>query len=89
MIRIENRMFVNLAVPFDSSKGTKAKTFTIPAASANGPGVVELRELDAVTLARLKHHYESRPIDPNQPDGPQLDIGLLRFTFVDDPHTAA
>ncbi len=43
-----------------------------------------LPELDAVTLARLKYHYEQRPVDVKQPDGDQVMIGLLKITITDD-----
>jgi hypothetical protein len=87
MIRIESRMDLALNVPFPTQRGMAQRFFTIPAAQAGKPGVVELPELDSITMARLRHHYDRRPADPKQPDGQQIEIGLLKISVVDSSTT--
>jgi len=84
MIRFESQMLHVLAVPLQPEKGNKSRMLKIPAATANGPGVIEIPEIDSIVLARLKHHYERRVIE-----GKMHEVGLLKITFTDDAPSAA
>lgn len=90
MIRIESTMSHAVSVPLRPEQGNKSPMLVIPACVAGVPGVVELAELDAVTIARLKWHYERRPNDGNAKNTAEVDengegrfkeIGLLKITI--------
>ncbi len=91
MIRIESKTLCQLCIPLDPMKGNRSRMLTIPPATAAGPGVVELSELDAVTLARLRWHYDRRPHDGNATNDKEtdddgnprfLEIGILKITVT-------
>lgn len=92
MIRIESTMLHAVSVPLRPEQGNKSPMLVIPASVGGVPGVVEVPELDAVTIARLKWHYERRPNDGNAKNTAEVDengenrfkeIGLLRITITD------
>jgi hypothetical protein len=92
MIKIESTMLHALSVPLRPEQGNKSPMLTIPPAVGGVPGVIEVPELDAVTIARLKWHYERRPNDGNAKNTAEVDengeprfkeIGLLRITITD------
>lgn len=83
MIRITNNMPHGLNVPFPTARGQKVKTFNIPAMADGKPGVLELAELDTITMARLTRTYDHRPADEKLPSGEQIQIGLLKIEVVD------
>jgi hypothetical protein len=92
MIRIESTMLHAVSVPLRPEQGNKSPMLVIPASKGGEPGVVELAELDAVTIARLKWHYERRPNDGNAKNTNEVDengeprfkeIGLLRIIITD------
>lgn len=83
MIRFTNNMPHGLNVPFPTARGQKVKTFNIPPMKDGVPGVLELPELDAITIARLRHHYDRRPVDMKEPEGQHHEIGLLKIEILD------
>lgn len=83
MIRFTNNMSHGLNVPYPTARGQKVRTFNIPPMVDGVPGVLELPELDAITLARLKHHYDRRPVDMKDPNGAQHEIGLLKIEILE------
>jgi hypothetical protein len=83
MIRFTNHMPHGLNVPYPTARGQKVRTFNIPPMLDGKPGVLELAELDAVTLKRLQHHYDQRPVDMKEPNGEQNEIGLLKIEIID------
>jgi hypothetical protein len=63
----------------------------VPPMTAAGPGVLELPELDAVTIARLRWHYDRRPHDGKAENTAEtdengnarfLEIGLLKIIIT-------
>lgn len=84
-IRIESNMPHALKVPYPTGKGVPARFFEIPGAENGQPGVVEIEELDAISLERLKYHYEARPVDAKDPTAGEQKIGLLKITITDGP----
>jgi len=91
-IRIESMMLHAVAVPLRPEQGNKSPMITIPAMVDGKPGVLELPELDAVTIARLTWHYCRRPNDGNAKNTAEVDengeprfkdIGLLTITITD------
>lgn len=84
MIRIENKTELTIKVPFLTPRGVKPKFFTIPPSKDGKPGVVELKELDSITINRLRHHYDRRPVDPKEPEGPHHEIGLMKVIVTDE-----
>lgn len=98
MIRIESTMLHAVAVPLRPEQGNKSPMLVIPAAVGGKPGVLEIAELDAVTIARLKWHYDRRPTDGNAKNQSEVDengesrfkeIGLLKITVLDGSPTRA
>lgn len=94
MIRIESTMLHAVAVPLRPEQGNKSPMITIPPMVAGVPGVLELPELDAVTIARLTWHYSRRPNDGNAKNTNEVDengeprfkeIGLLKITLMGGP----
>jgi hypothetical protein len=88
MIRITNTSLCNLSIPLQPEKGNRSKMLTIPAASPQGAGVAEIEAIDAITLARLRWHYDRRPFDGNASNKSEtdengnprfLEIGILKF----------
>lgn len=91
MIRIESHTLVPLSIPLDPMKGNKSKMLKVPPMTATGPGVLELPELDAVTIARLRWHYDRRPHDGKAENTSEtdengnarfLEIGLLKIIIT-------
>jgi hypothetical protein len=92
MIRITSTMLHAVAVPLRPEQGNKSPMLTIPPCVNGVPGVIEIAELDAVTIARLRWHYERRPNDGNAKNTAEVDengeyrfkdIGLLKITITD------
>lgn len=93
MIRLESNLLHDLAVPLKPEAGNRSPMLKIPAASAAGPGVVEIESIDSVVLSRLRWHYVRRPNDGNTKNTAEFDkngeprfheIGLLKISFVAD-----
>jgi len=91
MIRIESTMLHALSVPLRPEQGNKSEMLHIPASVGGKPGVLELDQLDAVTIARLTWHYGRRPNDGNAKNTAETDengeyrfkdIGLLKITIT-------
>jgi hypothetical protein len=89
-VRIEAvRLEMPLDIPIPGPGKTVVGYVRIPAAK-DSPNYVETDRLDAVTLNRLRYHYEWRPTDPKlagkkrdelAPD--QItEIGLIKITVV-------
>jgi hypothetical protein len=84
-------MDFDLSVPFPTARGLKPKFFTVPAKTDEGPGVVELDELDSHTINRLRWHYDWRPSDAGNKGkkrdelnaGEILEIGLMQIEILD------
>lgn len=97
MIRITSTMPFALSVPFLAPRGVEPEFFEIPAAVAGEPGVVELTELDSITIARLRWHYDWRPTDIKNKDKPKsqlhpsdiAEIGLMTIEILDGTPSAA
>ena len=91
MIRITSNLDFDLNVPYPSPRGMTPKFFTLPAAKGGKPGVVELDELDSITIQRLTWHYEWRPSDAANKSKAKHElksdeihnIGLLRIEILD------
>ena len=64
VVRIENKLLHALDVPIPGPGKSILRTVRIPKAKGNTPGVYEGSDFDAVTLNRLRYHYEWRPTDP-------------------------
>jgi hypothetical protein len=91
-IRIENLMQHGLSVPLPGPGKSYRGYVKIPAGKGEEPGVVETDQFDAVTVNRLRYHYDWRPTDPKligkkrselAPDQ-VTDVGLMRITIVKD-----
>lgn len=91
MIRITSTMAFALSVPFLAPRGVEPEFFEIPAAVDGQPGVVELAELDSITIKRLRWHYDWRPTDVKNVDKPKgsldqadiAEIGLMTIEILD------
>jgi hypothetical protein len=91
VVRIENKMLHALDVPIPGPGKSVLRTVRIPKASAKGePGVYEGTDFDALTLNRLRYHYDWRPNDPKLygterkllAPSQVSEIGLLRITVM-------
>ncbi len=89
-VRIESNLRHGLDVGIRGPGNSILGYERIPAATADGAGVLETDKLDAITLRRLRWHYEWRPTDPKnaamkkedlQPSQIQ-EIGLLQITVM-------
>jgi len=91
MIRITSHMPFALCVPFPAPRGVEPEFFEIPAAADGQPGVAELENLDAITISRLRWHYDWRPTDVknkgkkrDQLNADEIaDIGLMTIEILD------
>jgi hypothetical protein len=92
-VRIENKMAHALDVPIPGPGKSILRTVRLPKATPQGgPGIYEGQDFDALTLNRLRFHYDWRPNDVKQvgkrkreftPD--QItEIGLLAITVLPD-----
>ena len=93
MIRITSQMPYALKVPYLTPRGVKPRFFEIPPMLDGEPGVLELAELDNITIERLRWHYDWRPTDPKNKGKSKEDllthdpesvaeIGLLKIEVV-------
>ena len=89
-VRIENKMLHGLDVPLPGPGKSIRGVIRIPKATPQAPGVYEGSDFDAVTLNRLRYHYEWRPTDPKlfgkKKDELTVDqiteVGLLKITVL-------
>ena len=90
MIRITSQMPYALKVPYLTPRGITPRFFEIPAACDGEPGVLELDELDNITIERLRWHYDWRPTDVKNKGKKRedlqadeiADIGMLKIELV-------
>lgn len=91
-IRLESYMQHGLSVPLPGPGKSIRGYVKVPPCKGEEPGVVETDQLDAVTLARLRYHYDWRPTDPKLIGKKRseltveqvVDVGLMRITIVRD-----
>jgi hypothetical protein len=96
MIRITSKLNFVLKVPFLAPRGVVPKFFDVPAWEDGKPGVVELDELDNITIERLRWHYDWRPTDVANKGKKKEDlqsdqiaeIGLLKIEILDGKASA-
>jgi hypothetical protein len=89
-VRIENKMLHGLDVPIPGPGKSILRTVRIEKATPKGPGIYEGSDFDAVTLNRLRYHYEWRPTDTKlfgkkkeELTSDQIaEIGLLKITIL-------
>jgi hypothetical protein len=89
-VRIENRMLHALDVPIPGPGKSILRMVRIEKATPKGPGIYEGTDFDALTLNRLRYHYEWRPTDtklfgkPREgiPPDQIAEIGLLKITVL-------
>lgn len=90
-VRIENlKMGLPLDIPIRGPGNTTAGMVRVPAMDDAHQNFVDTDQLDAVTLNRIRYHYDWRPTDPKnygkkreELTGSQiLEVGLLRITVL-------
>ena len=79
MIKVTSILEHDLSVQLAANPGQRPRSVTIAGMVNGKPGVTELPYMDAVTLARLRWHYDRRPRNPIDPTSDYLEIGLLKF----------
>lgn len=90
VVRIENKMLHALDVPIPGPGKSILRTVRLEKATSKGPGIYEGSDFDAVTLNRLRYHYEWRPTDPKlfgkkkeELTSDQIaEVGLLKITIL-------